>query len=162
MSRARHTNSYPDGGRGRRRGPPSPSGSGVFRSPSGPQLESSVYGGRGTALVPANTVNSPQNTVNSGLRKPAEVIGLQARIAQAASRLPAKELERDTGLPAREAEELATGLRLPRLPNLQKLTRRDPECLEAVVRFLAGDVGLGAMGPDPARAIAELIRRLSR
>lgn len=162
MSRARHTNSYLDGGRARMRASPSAPCAPATRSPSGPAFESSVYGARAAALVAANTVNSPENTVNAGLRKPAEVIGLQARIAQAASRLPAKELERDTGLPAREAEELATGLRLPRLPNLQKLTRRDPECLEAVVRFLAGDVGMGAMGPDPARAIAELIRRLSR
>lgn len=114
----------------------------------------------------ANTVNSGKNTVNLGsafvrFRKGAEIIDLQGRIAQAASRLPPKEMERATGMPAREAEELATAMRLPRLPNLAKLTRHDPVCLEAVVRFLAGQTGTGAAGEDPARVIAELIRRLS-
>jgi hypothetical protein len=116
----------------------------------------------------ANTVNSGKNTVNVGSalaaarrRKGAEIIDLQARIAEAARRLPPKEMERETGLPAREAEELATAMRLPRLPNLAKLTRNDPECLEAVVRFLAGQTGSGAAGENPARLIAELIRRLS-
>ena len=114
----------------------------------------------------ANTVNSGKNTVNLGsafvrLRKGADVIDLQARIAEAARRLPPKEMERETGMPAREAEELATAMRLPRLPNLRKLTATDPDCLEAVVRFLAGETGTGGRGEDPARVIAELIRRLS-
>lgn len=159
MNRARNIHSYPDGGRTRMRASPSASCAPASRSPSGPFSRSSVYGDAAAAPESANTVNSGKNTVNSGLRKPAEVIDLQSRIAEAASRLPPKELERATGLPAREAEELATGLRLPRLPNLQKLTRTDPACLEAVVRFLAGETGTGAAG-DPARVIAELIRRL--
>jgi ribosomal protein S5 len=126
---------------------------------------SSVYGRLAGYALSSNTVNRAQNTVNAvtatvRLRKPAEVIALQERIAEAAARLPAKVMERETGIAAREAEELATAMRLPRLPNLQKLTRHDPACLEAVVRFLAGQTGTGAIAQDPARVIAELIRRL--
>jgi hypothetical protein len=164
----------PDGGRMRSRrcavAPPAmpslrpPSGSNASMSEGRPE-QSSVYGMEGRMSPTANTVNSGTNTVNVGagfarLRKGAEVIDLQVRIAEAARRLPPKELERATGLPAREAEELATAMRLPRLPNLQKLTRHDPACLEAVVRFLAGQTGTGAVAQDPARVIAELIRRL--
>lgn len=174
MSLARNPVPNPDGGRWALEGVSTAPAAPAARSPSGPfasapegrQQRSSVYGAEEAMSRAANTVNSGKNTVNLGsafvrLRKGADVIDLQARIAEAARRLPPKEMERETGMPAREAEELATAMRLPRLPNLRKLTATDPDCLEAVVRFLAGETGTGGRGEDPARVIAELIRRLS-
>jgi hypothetical protein len=148
---------------------PAPSSSlSVHRQPE----HLSVYGSELEMSRVENTVNSGKNTVNLGspasarapvtFRKPADIIDLQKRIAAAAARLPPKELERETGLPAREAEELKTATRLPHLPNLRKLTRHDPNCLEAVVRFLVGETGTGAPGEHSAQTINELIRRLTR